>query len=203
MKVTAGASDCERRRAGVLGQPANAVSAAALIASGAWIARRGGARDRMLSGAVAATGLGSAAYHGPGGRFAVWAHDGALLMVLMLAVLENLAALEVGSLQRARRRVTLALLTPLLSRPRHGGTATVACATAAALTELRCRRLGRRPPSAARTLADGALAAGLAAYAAGRTGSRLCRPDSLLQGHALWHVCSAVAVAAWARSRKG
>jgi hypothetical protein len=40
-------------------------------------------------------------------------------------------------------------------------------------------------------------ALGLAAYAAGRSGSPLCRPDSLWQYHGAWHVLSAVA-AGWA-----
>jgi hypothetical protein len=39
----------------------------------------------------------------------------------------------------------------------------------------------------------------LAAYAAGRSGSPLCRPDSLWQYHGAWHVLSAVA-AGWAAS---
>jgi hypothetical protein len=34
---------------------------------------------------------------------------------------------------------------------------------------------------------------GLTAYAAGRSGSPLCRPDSLWQYHGAWHVLSAVA----------
>src|SRR5688500_11401708 len=45
--------------------------------------------------------------------------------------------------------------------------------------------------------AAGVFALGLAAYAAGRTGSPLCRPDSLWQYHGAWHVLSAAA-AAWA-----
>ncbi|MGE2712792.1 hypothetical protein ACQI4L_01910 [Mycolicibacterium litorale] len=45
--------------------------------------------------------------------------------------------------------------------------------------------------------AAGLLALGLAAYAAGRTGSPLCRPDSLWQYHGAWHVLTAAA-AAWA-----
>jgi hypothetical protein len=40
-------------------------------------------------------------------------------------------------------------------------------------------------------------ALGLAAYAAGRTGSPLCRPDSGWQYHGAWHVLSAAA-AGWA-----
>jgi hypothetical protein len=48
----------------------------------------------------------------------------------------------------------------------------------------------RRPrrPTAALTAAASLL------HATSRTGRPLCRPDSLLQGHALWHVVSAYAV---------
>lgn len=46
-------------------------------------------------------------------------------------------------------------------------------------------------------------ALGLAAYAAGRSGSPLCRPDSLWQFHGAWHIVSAVAAlaVAWAMAR--
>lgn len=46
-------------------------------------------------------------------------------------------------------------------------------------------------------VAAGVFALGLAAYAAGRSGSPLCRPDSLWQYHGAWHVLSAAA-AGWA-----
>jgi hypothetical protein len=57
----------------------------------------------------------------------------------------------------------------------------------------------RRQRSAWATAA-GVFALGLAAYAAGRSGSPLCRPDSPWQYHGAWHVLSAVAagLAAWA-----
>lgn len=45
--------------------------------------------------------------------------------------------------------------------------------------------------------AAGVFALGLAAYAAGRSGSPLCRPDSLWQYHGAWHVLSGAA-AGWA-----
>lgn len=45
--------------------------------------------------------------------------------------------------------------------------------------------------------AAGVFALGLAAYAAGRSGSPLCRPDSMWQYHGAWHVLSAAA-AGWA-----
>ncbi len=43
-------------------------------------------------------------------------------------------------------------------------------------------------------LAGGCGGAGLAAYVVGRTGGILCRPESLWQAHAAWHVLSAVAL---------
>ena len=45
--------------------------------------------------------------------------------------------------------------------------------------------------------AVGVFALALAAYVAGRSGSPLCRPDSLWQYHGAWHVLSAAA-AGWA-----
>ncbi|MEO3759269.1 hypothetical protein ABGB19_13405 [Mycobacterium sp. B14F4] len=41
---------------------------------------------------------------------------------------------------------------------------------------------------------------GLAAYAAGRSGSPLCRPDSLWQFHGAWHILSAAAALTAARA---
>jgi len=50
-----------------------------------------------------------------------------------------------------------------------------------------------RPPA----LAVLAAAAGPAVNVLSRTGAPLCRPDSLVQGHAAWHVLTAFAAAAW------
>jgi hypothetical protein len=46
----------------------------------------------------------------------------------------------------------------------------------------------------------GVFALGLAAYAAGRSGSPLCRPESLWQYHGAWHVLSAIAAGLAARA---
>ena len=43
-----------------------------------------------------------------------------------------------------------------------------------------------------------AAAAGAACWWLGRTSSPWCDPDSLLQGHAAWHLLAAAALAAWA-----
>jgi hypothetical protein len=58
-------------------------------------------------------------------------------------------------------------------------------------------RSGRRQRWSAWAAPAGVFALGLAAYAAGRSGSPLCRPDSLWQYHGAWHVLSAAA-AGWA-----
>jgi hypothetical protein len=42
-----------------------------------------------------------------------------------------------------------------------------------------------------------ALALAVVANVLSRTGAPLCRPDSLLQGHAVWHVLTAVGAALW------
>ena len=56
---------------------------------------------------------------------------------------------------------------------------------------------GRRQRWSGWAAPAGVFALGLAAYAAGRSGSPLCRPDSLWQYHGAWHVLSAAA-AGWA-----
>lgn len=58
-------------------------------------------------------------------------------------------------------------------------------------------RSGRRHEWSAWVAPAGIFALGLAAYAAGRSGSPLCRPDSLWQYHGAWHILSAAA-AGWA-----
>ena len=63
----------------------------------------------------------------------------------------------------------------------------------AALAVAWWRRSFPRPPA----LAVVALALGAVANVLSRTGAPLCRPDSLLQGHALWHVLTAVGAALW------
>jgi len=54
-------------------------------------------------------------------------------------------------------------------------------------------------PRRGATLAASMALAGVA-YVAGSTSSRCCRPRSLLQPHALWHVGTAVAMATWAHA---
>jgi hypothetical protein len=172
--VALGAGDCERLHDGLIAQPVNTASALALVAVGAWLAgrglragarpategsgepRRGASVGQLAFGvAVAAAGIGSVDYHGPGSPAARLLHDGSLYAVAGLVAWHEVA-----------RRVGR-------SRPSPRGRVAYRAALAAA-------------------------AAGAACWWAGRTASPWCDPDSLLQGHAAWHLLAAAALAAWA-----
>lgn len=64
-------------------------------------------------------------------------------------------------------------------------------AVAVATVEVWKRVVERRPP----WLAAGVFSLGVAIWATSRTGGSLCRPESLMQGHAVWHVLAALAFA--------
>ena len=70
-------SDCERIRPGFIAQPVNTASSLAYCAAGAWILLSGPRTRRRASLGIAAlaAGIGSVAYHGPGGRGGKWVHD--------------------------------------------------------------------------------------------------------------------------------
>ena len=157
-----GAGDCERLHDGLIAQPVNTASALVYVAVGAWLVGRAlpqGAplrRQRLAFGlAVAAAGVGSVDYHGPGSPAARWLHDGSLYAVVGFVAVHEVA-----------RRVGRVRLTP-------------------------SRRVAYR-------VALAATAAGAACWWLGRTGGPLCDPDSLLQGHAAWHLLTAISLAAWA-----
>ncbi|MCV2393773.1 hypothetical protein OEB99_05580 [Actinotalea sp. M2MS4P-6] len=71
-------------------------------------------------------------------------------------------------------------------------------AAAVPLVRLAARRRVLRPASpATRVALTGLTGLAVAAYAAGRTGSPVCDPESLLQAHGLWHVTGAAVLALW------
>jgi hypothetical protein len=108
--------DCEAIRPGLVGQPANTVSSLAFVVAAVPIARAARRRGRPAWSAVAIAtaveGLGSVAYHGPGGRWAKRLHDGGIVALV--------AALGVAVGQEGRR--------PLAGRPVTAGLATTAAA---------------------------------------------------------------------------
>jgi hypothetical protein len=76
-------SDCERIRPGLIGQPSNTFSSLAFVLAAVPIARRARDQHSMAWAGVAASaaieGVGSVAYHGPGGRLAKLVHDAGLV----------------------------------------------------------------------------------------------------------------------------
>ena len=72
-------SDCERIRPGLIGQPANTISSLAFVAAAVpiWrLARSPRSRAwKLVAAALAFEGVGSVAYHGPGGRWSKTIHD--------------------------------------------------------------------------------------------------------------------------------
>ena len=218
------AADCETPRPGRLAQPVNAWSSlAATVAGAAGLAavrqtrvdrtgpdggRSGPARRRALAVAglaIAANGPGGLAFHGPGGRWGRWLHD-----VAVVATLSAVAAVDIGDLlaggpgrreSAAVRRNLLAsqvavdvLAGALLTRRADlGGAVQGVLGGAVAIGEVAVGWRGLRP-----VLGPGVLmGAGALIHARSRTGCPWCRPDSLLQGHAAWHVLSAAALGWW------
>lgn len=98
------ASDCERIRPGLIGQPMNTLSSLSFVAAALPVARRGGPW-KWVAAALAFEGVGSVAYHGPGGRVAKFVHDAGLL-ALVVAYL-RVARDDPGSLRPRRAAVAL------------------------------------------------------------------------------------------------
>src|SRR4051794_7998452 len=71
------ASDCERLRPGLVAQPVNTLSSLAYCAAGAWVLARlpSTSRRRLLGSTAIFAGVGSVAYHGPGGPVGKLVHD--------------------------------------------------------------------------------------------------------------------------------
>jgi hypothetical protein len=220
LAVALGGADCEAWRPGLLHQPVNALSSLAFAVAGVWVAVRPGAgrADRVggavYAGALIGNGVGSFLYHGPGWPGAAFVHDAAIPAAVLFIAVEDVALLRGWTSGRRLRAYALSLgaaWSVLAVVPTAGVAVTALTGTLAAGAEvwLAAAAARRRDPSGGprRARAPAVLAftiAGLAGAAvlAGRTGSPLCRPDSLLQGHALWHVLAAAALLGWDRLRR-
>lgn len=148
--------------------------------------------ESTVGWAAVAAGLGSVAYHGPGTAAGRYLHDASLISLLTSVVLADAARVS----GRSAPAVTLALVPlagivgglPRWSMPTQV-VAGVAVATAEAL------RAGSAPTSRVgrwRRRAEAAVAgAGALGHVLGRSDGPLCRPDSRVQAHALWHAAMA------------
>ena len=206
-----GASDCERIRDGVIRQPSNTVSSAALVAIGVWIAARGRHRGAQplsdaFGAAVAAAGAGSVLFHGPGGSSAHWLHDATIAAMAAFPAVENVRRLRRGSSRGAvamHTAVTAGAAALLKARPSWVQEISAVLAAAGIATEVAVRRA--RPAAAVRfqRSSDAVWVLALLSYVGGRTESPLCRPDSRVQLHGLWHALAGAAMAAWAEAALG
>jgi hypothetical protein len=159
----------------------------------------------VFAGAVISTGVGSLLYHGPQWPGSAFVHDAAIPSAVLFITVDDLALLRGWTIRRqmtAYAMVVAAACLFVAVMPASSGTIVALSAMSAAAAEAVLAR-HRRHVSArvALVLTGTLLAAGLAGLA-GRTGSPLCRPHSLLQGHALWHVLTAVALLQWDRVRR-
>jgi len=138
-------------------------------------------------GLVAANGLGGIAFHGPGDRASHWLHDTALVGTLAAMGIERVG-LASG--------LTGAAAVAIAVHPDATNAASLVGGLLVAGGEVRRRRRS--------SVRSGALLVAAAAVnALTRSGGPCCRPDSRFQGHALWHVLTASAMADWGRASFG
>jgi hypothetical protein len=176
-------------------QPANAVSSFAYVLAGADLLQRPDP-DRPFAWAVVGVGIGSVALHGPGGVAGKWLHDGSLIAMLGLLALTDATVAEGRSMPGTAVAAVVGAAA-VAAHPRTTDLAqTVAGAVAIAAEAGRIVRGGHRVEPAVRLPL---FALGVVLHALGRTDGPLCRPDSLLQPHAGWHLLSAGAL--WSRRR--
>ncbi len=198
------AAACERYRAGFLGQPASAVTSIAFVVAGTGIlvARSRSAsqcatpvRDQQTVFGLLVTGIGLGSFiqHGPHPDWQAYAHDLPLAAVLVFVATDAVSDLSGRELSHRWWLVPSAGMAPVVA---SGATAStiVQAAMAAAAVGLNLIRARRRP--ALRTTVLVALATATAGAVISTLMDRIsaCRPDSLVQGHALWHVLAAAAL---------
>ena len=207
MSTHVAAGDCERCRPGPLAQPANTISSLAYVAAGAAMVRTAATHhpdreraERAVGWATIAAGLGSVAYHGPGGRWGHYAHDASLIAMFGLVTAADIQLLV------PELRIPPAVLAAVpvaaawAARPQRSMASQAVVAGLAAAAEV--ARIARTPARPSRPWARRAelpaFAVGGTLHLLGRTDGPLCRPDSLLQPHGLWH--SLTAATLWLRS---
>jgi hypothetical protein len=204
--------DCERIVSGFLGQPANTLSSLAFLVAAVWIlilAFRGDRTMRttlaVLAVAVSANAVGSFARHGPDPSWAQWAHDAAIMAVLLFVAVHALGhnrgwhpIVEVRAFTVGLVAIGVGLAAIHGASDPFAGTLAAGAVVGEVATVSGDGRSAPRGSTLARGVGLTAIAIGGVAFLLGRTGSPLCRPDSLFQWHALWHVLVAVALVAYA-----
>lgn len=176
---------CEQPSAGWLVYPVEGWSSLAFVVAGVVVAAR--TSQRWIPWALAAIGVGSFLFDGTDLAGSEWVHDVALAWLLVVAwgAAANRERVA-GWPALAVIGITFAVL------PGVAEAASVAIGIGAVATIL----LHDRSPRTLGALA--LLGAGAVVSRLSVPGRPWCNPESLLQGHAVWHVAAATAVAIWA-----
>ena len=143
-------------------------------------------RDVTTAGLIVGIGVGSIAFHGPMPPWGEFLHDVSILLTLVWVLL-----VEVGRRRWWPFGIALAAALAVAPPVADPAQAVVAMATITVIAFAPERRSVRL--TAITILGGGALIGTLA-----RTGGPLCYPDSIWQGHGLWHMAAAAALALWA-----
>ncbi|MBO1752695.1 hypothetical protein J4G33_12850 [Actinotalea sp. BY-33] len=184
---------CEPLAPGLLAEPVAAVTSLAFVVAALVIVltTRGRSGYALL---VAGVGVGSVIAHGPDPAYADLAHDLPLVATLAFVAADSAAALR----RRSRSwwwwaGPTVALVPLILLAPRIADLAQAGIAVLA--VALTVWRAARDPASRTRIAwTVGLLAVGAVIGTLSRAGGPLCVPESVIQGHAVWHVLASAAL---------
>jgi hypothetical protein len=201
-----GESDCETIGSGVFAQPVNAVSSLLFSIIGLaaiWWATRVEGNERLIrivfGVLMVLTGAGSVMFHGPQGPASQFGHDVTFLVTVWFVAVVNSAEAN-----RWRRSVEwgtfvaggIVLSIALVLSPGLTNVLMVATVISLVMSDIVLHRRGRT-----RTwwyvVSLVTIAIAVAMFLLGRTGAPLCDPDSLFQGHGLWHVLAAISLGAY------
>jgi len=201
-----GESDCETIGSGVFAQPINAASSLSFSVIGVaavWWATRVEGNERVVrivfGVLMMLTGAGSVMFHGPQGTGSQFGHDVTFLVTVWFVAVINIA--EANGWKRSVEWGTfvaggLVLSLALVLSPGLTNVLMVATVISLVASDVVLHRRGR-----VRTwwyvVSLVTIAVAVAMFLLGRTGAPLCDPDSLFQGHGLWHVLAAISLGAY------
>ncbi len=179
--------DCERIADSFVAQPVNTLSSTAFVIAGLVVdlaARQSTRRPSPLSAvygsALILVGIGSVAFHGPGGRWADWVHDASITSMLLLVLTVELAS-RLGRRPTVVSWVVVAVPAAVAEAvwASLGDTLNGILAVPAIMAVV-ASPAGRRPR---RVGGLGLMGVGAVIMLFSRTAGPWCDPNGLLQGH--------------------
>ena len=201
-----GESDCEIIHEGLLKQPVNALSSLAFSVVGLLIAlsaSRAEGHERpihlVFGLLLVLTGAGSLLFHGPQSSGSHFLHDATFLATLWFLAVMNLNEAYGwwtgrGWVAWLSGAVVLSVL--LIVFPDSTNLLTVGMIVALVAGDIAIQRKGGII-GAWYAVAVATLAIAVGLMLAGRTGSPLCDPESVVQAHGGWHVLMAIALGSY------